>query len=230
MDRLNSFKLFLDNHKNKIIFLSILLVLLTVSVCMFLNLSKFKQEEQVVFSDSKDLIDKIEEKKENDECYFVDVKGAVNNPGVYCLSKDKRVVDAINVAGGLTSNADTSLLNLSMSLEDEMIIRVYYKDEVINSNEEKDLNINSESKINKNPITKKEEVKNEITSNESKKININTSSKSELMTLSKIGEVKANQIIEYRNTHGMFKTIEDIKNVKGIGDSLFETIKNNITI
>ena len=64
----------------------------------------------------------------------------------------------------------------------------------------------------------------------SDKININTSSVYSLMTLSKIGEVKAKAIVNYRETNGNFKTIEEIKNVKGIGDSLFETIKNHITV
>ena len=72
----------------------------------------------------------------------------------------------------------------------------------------------------------------DVTSNEEKnqKVNINKASKEELMTLSKIGESKALAIIEYRETNGNFKSIEDIKNVSGIGDKLFEEIKEYITV
>ena len=96
-----------------------------------------------------------------------------------------------------------------------------------------EININTD--LSNDASIKKEdlitnEVNKENTANQEKLININTATKEELMTLSSIGEAKAEKIIEYRNLNGSFKTIEDIKNVSGIGDKLYDTIKAYITV
>lgn len=172
---------------------------------------------------------------------FVDVKGAVNKPGVYELDENKRVIDAISLAGGLNDKADTINLNLSKKVSDEMIIIVYTKTEIENYTKKNDnrkavcasLECNciddfndacNNSKTNDSKSTSKTTVKT------SSKVSINSADKNELMTLSGIGESKANSIISYRQENGSFKTIDDIKNVSGIGDSVFEKIKNNITL
>ena len=134
-----------------------------------------------------------------------------------------------------------------MEIRDEMVIVVYSNDEVANYNvvkeEEKvkeeiciqevinDACICVEDNTNDN-IESDDDKTSDVTSNEEKnqKVNINKASKEELMTLSKIGESKALAIIEYRETNGNFKSIEDIKNVSGIGDKLFEEIKEYITV
>ena len=185
-------------------------------------------------------------KKKKVTYYYIDVKGAVNNPGVYKITKDSRVNDCINAAGGLIEDADTSILNLSKKVSDEMIIIVYTKKELEQYKKElKQMeeinNIKSEEivcpDVSNNAcitIKSKEETKQDSTSsssnNESSIISINTATKEELMSLNGIGEGKAESIIEYREENGEFKTIEDIKNVSGIGDSLFEKIKDYITI
>lgn len=256
MDKFNTLKLFIyEKKKYFLVFLVILLISL-VSFS-FIFLSKNKSEEIVAYSDvleTKNDVDNEDKSEEEvkEEYYFVDVKGYVNSPGVYSLLKGKRVVDAINQAGGLKTQADTSLLNLSREIRDEMVIIVYSKDEVNSYNkvEQKeevkveicqkepinDACINDSDKDNFESSTNNEnDLKEEINTSpeeeeKSEKININTATLEELMTLSKIGESKALAIIEYRNTKGNFKTIEEIKNVSGIGDTLFNTIKDNITV
>ena len=143
----------------------------------------------------------------------VDVKGEVNNPGVIELESGSIVDDAIKKAGGVTENADLKNTNLSKKIEDEMVIYIYSKDEVKESNQTINYNEKTNSVINSN----------------SSLININTASVEELKTLNGIGESKAQRIIEYRN-NTPFKSIEDIKNVDGIGDKAFEKIKDKITI
>lgn len=183
-----------------------------------------------VFSSDDVKAENIE--KENRGTIYVDVKGAVNEPGVYEMNSNSRVIDAIIKAGDLREDADTSILNLSKELTDEMYIIVYTKEEI---NTFKDKIIPSkkivkeiEEKIicpdtdNDACITKNDK------SRETGIVNINTASLEELETLPSIGLSKAQSIIEYREENG-FDKIEDIKNVKGIGNSLFEKIKDYIT-
>lgn len=176
-----------------------------------------------------------EENTSNVEKVLVDVKGAVVNPGVYQLSIGCSVQDAINMAGGLLESANTNVINLSKRVVDEMVIIVYTNEEI--ENYQKDSEVITEfvyieipcecpDTMNDACITEKEEIKNE----ENELVSINTASKDELMTLSGIGESKANSIIEYREEHGIFEAIEDIMNVSGIGESAFEKIKNQITV
>ena len=175
------------------------------------------------------------EKKEDVNSIYVDIKGVVKNPGVYEINKDSRIIDVIKKAGDLRKDADTSVINLSKKVKDEMFIVIYTKEE-IESYKEKMIPSTKiikevEEKIicpdNDNDACVSKGSSN--ISNISEVININTASKEELMKLSGIGEGKAKQIIEYRNKNP-FNSIEDIKNVKGIGDSLYEKIKNNIEV
>ena len=248
MNNLNTIKLFLFLNKKKLIIISSIIFILTLSLIGYLKFNlKTKANNKVILENT--LVEKKVAKKEenNLEYIYVDIKGNVENPGVYSLEKGKRVVDAINIAGGLKDNSDTSLLNLSMVLSDQMIIIVYSKDQIKSLEEtikkEKVKNsicnnivkndaciVNSQKEVLPNLKNNNQTSTDNDTSVASEKININTASKEILMTLSKIGESKAQAIIEYRETNGSFKTIEDIKNVNGIGDSLFEAIKNYITI
>ncbi len=140
---------------------------------------------------------------------LVDIKGEVINPGVYQLNENSIINDVISIAGGLTEDADTTNINLSKMITNEMVIYIHSKEEIV-SNEYFEEEIYIETKSNL--------------------ININIASINELMTLSGIGESKANDIIEYRNINGNFKSIDEIKNVSGIGDSTYAKIKDYITI
>lgn len=141
----------------------------------------------------------------------VDVKGQVVSPGVYTLSFESRVIDAIKVAGGLLSNADGRTLNLASKLTDEMVIYVPEIGEITLVNDQ-------------NSFSRTE------TSTESSLVNINTADETQLMTLVGIGPSKAKSILSYRDEHGQFSAIEDLKEVTGIGDRTFENIKDFITV
>lgn len=195
-------------------------------------------------SEKKLSVTQIEKKDriENElKTVFVDVKGAVNAPGVYEIDADKRIIDAINLAGGLNGEADTINLNLSKKVTDEMYIIVYTKTEIYNykkDNEKKEIvcasvecvcpdNKNDACIASDNAVVKEENNERE---DSNLKVSINNASKEEFMTLSGIGESKAEAIIKYRNENGNFEAIDEIKNVSGIGDALFEKIKENITL
>lgn len=180
------------------------------------------------------------ENKSITKTVFVDVKGAVNAPGVYELEDGKRIIDAINLAGGLSENSNTININLSKKLTDEMYIIVYTKNEILNY---KKNNTNNEFSCASNECvcpdtnnsacikqTSKSSTNNLDVKNTDSKVSINNASKEELMNLSGIGEAKANAIISYRQENGGFKSVDDIKNVSGIGDAVYEKIKNNITL
>ena len=130
MDKLNTIKIFLYENKKKLVIICALLAIMLTMTLLFLNKNSFKTEslvyENVLEKETNDTDSKEEEK----EYYYVDVKGAVYVPGVYSLEKGKRVVDAINEAGGVLPDGDTSLLNLSLELEDGMVIIVYTNKEV----------------------------------------------------------------------------------------------------
>ena len=182
---------------------------------------------------SKEENSSSEEDQEDKEEYMVDIKGEVVTPGIYKLEKSSRVIDVIEKAGGLTQNADTTVINLSKIITDEMVIIVYSKQEVKNWIKIKE---QEEYLQEKCKISEEGKVENDACIDDNKKegtqqskVNINTASKEELMTLSGIGEAKAEEIISYRKTNP-FKTIEELKNVSGIGDTLYEEIKDHITV
>ncbi len=175
----------------------------------------------------------IKKEKEVSKNILVDVKGEVNTPGVYELTVSNTVMDAINKAGGLTKISDTSNINLSKKLEDEMVIIVYSKSEIEKMNEEEKIECppcNNACITEEDEKAKLDEEKTETSNIQTGKVNINTADIETLQTLTGIGEVKAQAIIDYRNKNGGFKTLEDIKNVSGIGDSVYEKIKDNITL
>lgn len=170
----------------------------------------------------------VKSEVKNSEKVFVDVKGAVKKPGVYEMSSNDKVIDAINVAGGLKSNASTSNINLSKQVSNEMVIYVFTKSE-ITTKVTSSVPCECETISVSNCISNNDDSKN---SNEeiSAKININKASKDELMSVKGLGESKAEAIISYRTINGEFKDIVDIKNVSGIGEALFDKIKDFITV
>lgn len=224
---------------NKKIVIGSLVILISLLIIVFTYY--FNQTETVAAETNLIEANTEEIKEEKNKKIKVEIKGAINNPGVYELDDNSRVIDVINIAGGLTENADTSLVNLSKKINDEMVIIIYTREEIENYNNSK---IKTEyvyievpscpDKVNEACIEEyKEENKEgkQETKEETKNlININTASIDELTKLSGIGEAKAKLIIEYREQNGKFKEIKELTNVKGIGDSLIEKIKDNITI
>jgi len=153
----------------------------------------------------------------------VHVTGEVKRPDVYKLEKGMRVDDAIQLAGGATEQADLQQLNLAARVMDGEKIYVPTKFSTTPSPP-----IMPESQ---QPAVSKNFPKMQtVHSNPPGKINLNTATAEELESLPNIGPVMAKRIIEYRNIHGSFYNIEEIKEVKGIGEKTYEKIKALITV
>ncbi len=170
--------------------------------------------------------------KKTETLYKVDIKGEVINPGIYSLSSDSRVIDVINLAGGLTDKANTSVINLSKKISDEMVIIIYSNGQVQDFEKTKEVEkqvIEKCQQVDSNAV-KNDACIGDDSSISNKVININTATVEELMTLPGIGEAKAKDIISYRDSIGGFKNIEQIKEVSGIGDSVFAKIKDYLAI
>ncbi len=167
------------------------------------------KENNNVKNSSSSADSKSEKVQPKDKRIVVEIKGEVKKPDVYMLDENSIIKDLIEVAGGLTENADLSNINRAKKLQDHDLIYIASKNEVVNGMQ----NANQSSNNNKNV---------------NKKVNINNATLEELKTIKGVGDAKAKSIIEYREQNGGFKTIEDIKNVTGIGDKMFETIKEQI--
>ncbi len=184
-----------------------------------------KKEKNLVMEWKKE-----EETKDTKAIILVDVKGAIVTPGTYEVELGSRVIDVIQKAGGLREDADTSVINLSKKVEDEMVIFIYTQEEVASfaltkeQEQEKLKRCLTESEVKNGACREEQEV------DSVGKVNLNKANKEELMTLPGIGESKAEEIIHYREEHGDFQTIEEIKNVNGIGDNLFAQIAENLTL
>ena len=208
-------------------------ILSGIIICLLIGFV-FKTPEVVIKEIEKEVV-----KQESITNYKVDIKGEIKNPGVYELSSSSRVIDVINLSGGLKENANTEYINLSKKIEDEMVIVIYSNDDISRfkeGNEKtiyKDYECNCPDNINDICIDNSDilDYTNSIDIDEKDfKISINTASKEELMTLTGIGEGKADAIIKYREEFGKFLNIEDIKNVSGIGDSVYTKIKDYIKL
>ena len=222
------------SYYKKYLILVFCLLLLAASTIAFFKLNNEKTEVEDNFIANNEIITKeVREvaKQEEVKLYF-DIKGSVKKPGVYEFTQGDRIIDAINKAGGLTKNATTNNLNLSKKLTNEMVIYVFNKNELTTTKAFEQVNNVAECKcetIEVNNCVDKNTT-NESTNNETTKININTDSKEKLMTISGIGSSKADAIIEYRTKNGNFKTTEDIINVSGISKTIYDKIKDTITV
>lgn len=145
---------------------------------------------------------------------MVDISGAVKAPGVYELALDSRVQDVVQAAGGLLPDANESAVNMAARLMDGQ--------KIIIPQEGEEITITKSSQA--------EEISGTVASVDAQPININTASQEELETLPGIGPSKAAAIIEYRSTHGPFKTLEDILGVSGIGEKTLAGFKDWIVI
>lgn len=208
-------------------------VFLLIPIILFLIFYSNLKEDNEIENEIELEIEPIENKIEEIETIKIDIKGAVNNPGVYEVNLGSRLIDAINISGGLSSNADTSTINLSKILKDEMVVIIYTKKEIETITKGKTV----VKYIEKECVCPKLEndacITDKITNNEEKgtnKISLNNATLKELTSLNGIGEAKAKLIIEYREKNGGFKSIEEIKSIKGIGNSIYEKIKDNITV
>lgn len=224
---LERFKLFFYEHQKYFMYGFLLLFACLSFIFIYVRFTsdvKTVEPEVIALSDDEEKEEIITEAVET---IFIDIKGEIKYPGVYEMQLGDRVIDAVQMAGGFTDEATTDNVNLSKKLKDETVIIIpsYLKDY-------ENVTIKNDYEIDSNDdIVQTEENENyEKIESSSSLVNINTASVVELMSLDGIGETKAKAIIEYRDTSGGFKSIEDIKNVSGIGESTYENIKNNITV
>lgn len=221
----------------------------------------FKEEKSVTSIKNDDLLlsdnsnlTKEQNLEDKENIIYVDVKGAVKKPGVYELTTNDKIIDAINKAGGIKNTGTTENINLSKRLTNEMVIYIFTKKEltknekpnvvasepckcetiVVDNCASKEENTISNDEKNANTITNSSDDNsnnsNFSATNETKKININKATKDELTTIKGIGASKAENIIKYRDENGPFKQIEDITKVSGLGESIFNKIKEFITV
>ena len=187
-----------------------------------INTDNYKSEEN---KEQKD--DNSKEQIVNGGGIFVHIDGYINNPGVYEIKENDRIKTLIDKAGGFKEGYSIKNINLAAKLSDgDKIYIPSVSEEKVSENNNNNININSSGKGQnvKNDRNNVSVMKN------NSKININTANISELKQITGIGESTANKIIDYRENVGKFKKIEDIKEVKGIGDAKYESLKNKITI
>ena len=217
------------NLKQKIVMgMIIAVIVIAIGVYGFFSMQKqntvLNLNEMLVEENREEVNQEIDEVKEKEEVgnIVVHITGAVKNKGILKLPEGSRISDAIEAAGGETKEADLDSINLAYTLEDGQ--KIYIPSQEDKENNEQKQYITTESGDTTNI---KENSKIE---GENEKVNINTANQSELETLPGIGPSLASRIIEYREQNGKFNSIEELKNVKGIGDAKFEDLKNSATI
>ncbi|WP_201342640.1 helix-hairpin-helix domain-containing protein [Streptococcus suis] len=176
------------------------------------GLTDFPQTEQASSSQEQTEETSTEESEELSQL-TVDVKGAVEKPGLYTLEAGARVNDAVEAAGGLISQADPKSINLAQKLSDEAVVYVASKDE----------NISVVASTTASSAMSPEEKSTSL-------VNLNTATEADLQTISGIGAKRAADIIAYREANGGFKSVNDLNNVSGIGDKTMESIRPYVTV
>lgn len=179
---------------------SVLLLTACGSKAEEIELEEVVQEEVVEEEKREETTD-----SETAEWIYIHVCGHVLNPGVYKLPQESRIFEAIEAAGGITEEAQESAMNLAEVLTDGQQIYIPSKEE-----------------------WKESEEQTETAHQDDGKVNLNSASAEELMTLSGIGQAKADAIIQYREEHGGFQNIEELKEVTGIKDGVFQKVKDQI--
>ena len=156
----------------------------------------------------------ISQAETEDQLVTVDVKGAVKKPGVYQLQSNSRVHDALEKAGGLTDEADLKSVNQAQKLSDEAVVYV--------------------AKVGENAVDVTTSAPASATSGtgqaKSALVNLNTATEADFQTISGIGQKRAQDIIAYREANGRFKSVDDLKNVSGIGAKTLEKLKEYVTV
>ena len=203
------------NQKQKTIVIVFAIVVIGVIAIYYINSTKEIYNYNEIDYDVEAIIEKKE--YETTENIIIHVAGAVVKNGIVEVKNNSRINDVVEAAGGLTENADLNQVNLAYIVEDGQKIYIPSKEELEEITEEIIQNNAGNAVL--------EEI-----NTEKGLVNINKADTQELQTLPGIGDATAEKIIQYRQEHGNFIIIEDIKNVSGIGDAKFESIKDYITV
>lgn len=238
----------MDNLKDKKIITIIICIIVLIGVGVFLYFSQSSYGNE----DSIDILDAMEEEmfSENEtndiseaemneiiqgnivqneiieeiEKIAIHITGEVNKTGIIYLEKGARIADAIDEAGGATKNANLDQVNLAYVLEDGQKIYIPNKKEKLEAREYIIENSGN------NVLVENGKSSTNSSKGVGGKVNINSANQTELETLPGIGPSLAQRIIEYREVNGEFERIEDLQNIKGIGDSKYSNIKEKICI
>ena len=223
------------SNKTKIILSVVLIIALIIGFAIYTMVNNNKNSEltiaDMLVSNEADVNENQakdnavdvnnENLQEETEKKAVHIIGEVNKPGIIYLEEGARINDAIEEAGGETKEADLAQVNLAYVLQDGQKIYIPNKKEKITTYIIQESGNNGVVEENSNTNESK---------GENEKVNINTASQSELDGLPGIGDSIAQRIIDYREQNGNFKSIEELKEVKGIGEAKFEEIKDRVTI
>ena len=222
----------IDLKNKKIIGLAIVSIIIFIT-SIFLykqnssNAFKEKYMTEIFTEESSDNIENDSSKKENivmrnennldKNKIVVEIKGEVVRPDVYHLEEGSIIKDLIDMAGGVTEEADLSCINRAEELVNHELIIIGNINDETTSSVVQNISISSGSSTDNS-------------NKSSTLININTADLEELKQITGIGDIKAQSIIDYREANGGFKSLEELKNVDGIGDKTFEKIKDEITL
>ena len=225
------------NKKQKII----MVVIGSMIIIAFLYYIYTKEDDSIISTEENVIENIVGDSEENEENtkeeigkIIVHVSGAVNKEGIVELEENSRISDAINKAEGLKENADTKNINLAFKLEDGMKIYIPTIGEKTEENEQSQnknrIDETSKYVTSSSGVVQEEQTNEQSEEKKNEKININTATQTELETLPGIGPSTSLKIVNYREEKGKFKTIEDIKEVSGIGDAKYENIKDLICV
>lgn len=217
-------KQFLLSFKEKKLGILLAIVSLVLIICLTFFFKIKEDDNKVTLPSLMNLTENLSTTAQNDreeektnpemETIMVDIKGAVVKEGVYQLQRNSRVTDAIQIAGGLRDDADPNAINLAQKLSDEAILYVARKGE------------------NKSIIDSQSQQSSSIEQGgqRDQKVNINKATIEDLRKIPGIGEKRAQEILDARDSKGGFKSIDDLLTISGIGQKTLEKIKNDIII
>ncbi len=209
---LEELKEFIENKKNKIKIVAV--PVLVIAAVLFFWLNSGSDEIKIDEGNSSAIEEDgvfQQEVNSTQSHLYVDIGGEVMKPGVYEVSDGTRLFEVIDKAGGLTEDADIDGINRAETVQDGQKIMI--------------------GRHGENPDENRDSYSaNNVTDSGEGKVNINTADAAALQTIPGIGPSKADRIIEYRESEGKFNEIDDIKNISGIGNKTFESIKEYITV
>ncbi|WP_414826958.1 helix-hairpin-helix domain-containing protein [Apilactobacillus kunkeei] len=217
LDFSTQIKEIIDEHAYKIL-IGLLLIAFSLGLVIILIMNQNSNDANNVATDYSEQSSvgasssSSQSQSSASEELYIDVKGEVKHPGVYQIPSNSRVTDVIKEAGGFKADADEQNVNLAKVLNDQDVVVVNKKSAAGSSSFDSSNNTTTSSSAN------------------NVKVNLNTADLNELQKLDRVGEKKAQKIIDYRNQHNGFHSIDEIKQVSGFGDKTFERLKDSLEV